>query len=355
MTKNINTGNNAQGLSAMTNNATKYNMEEETMMENLTKNNATEAETMNDTVALDVIPSSDLAELIPEDERAVTAMDIPKENKIEVVASIEPLADLMSEIPEAERGEAEKPPVELAEARKYGYLSPVSDMRGFKFSTGHIIYAKLRTEPKTRQRVIWCRQQYSNGEFSEAMSINQSDLIIAARSAFMADKISDKSLRNSVGKFLKAVRSDYYGKLLYLNEGIDPLEILNMLIIHYNEIPAEYQASLILERPEKLYPKILQIIKEKGLDIVDEHKSYYTLYSEQIDTLAEELNTERKKLLTKLREYRFLYIPDSSEGYQANVRFTPDGEFTKTSHTEWCYCILKLDYLIKRRLQKPEN
>jgi len=184
------------------------------------------------------------------------------------------------------------------------------------------------------------------------MTINQSDLFIAAEYAFNADRIPDTALRNSVGKFLKAMRSDYYGKLLYPSERVEPLKILNMFVKQYMDIPIENEISTILEQPEKLYPKILQIIKQKHLDIVDEHEAYYTLYGQQIDTLAEELNTEKKNLLKKLKEYRLLYLTDSTEGYQACVRFKPGGEFFPESHTERCYCILKLDYLIKRRLQK---
>lgn len=355
MKKNV--GNIMRKISAALNNnkAKNNDMEEDTMMENLTKNNATEAETMNDTGVLDVIPSSDLAELIPENERAVTEMDILKENKIEVIASIEPSADPTSEIPEAERGEVEKPPVELAEAREYGYLSPVSDMKGFITSTGHTIYAKIRTDPKTRQQVIWCRQQYSNGTFSKEMVINQSDLFIAAEYAFSADKIPDTALRNSVGKFLKAVRSDYYGKLLCPSERVEPLKILNMLVNKYMELPIEENVSSILEQPERLYQQVIKIIKDKHLDIVDEHESYYTLYKEQIEELAREIGTSKNKLLETMKSYRFLYRTDSSDGYQACVRFKPYGEFFPTSHTQWCYCIFKLDYLAKRKKQKEEN
>jgi len=137
MTRKINIGNNAQRLSSITNNATKNNnMEEDTMMDNLTKNNNTGAETMNVTEALEAILSNDLAEMIPENEKAVTAMDPVEENKIVVASSIEPLEDLASEIPEDEREEVAAPPAELAETIKYGYLSPVSNMRGFILDTG---------------------------------------------------------------------------------------------------------------------------------------------------------------------------------------------------------------------------
>ena len=76
---------------------------------------------------------------------------------------------------------------------------------------------------------------------------------------------------------------------------------------------------------------------------------------DHIDTLAEDLNIKKNELLKKLKEYRFLYLTDSSEGYQTCIRFKPCGEFFPKTYTQWCYCILKLDYLAKKRLQRTNK
>lgn len=337
------------------------NMEATVMMDNTTKNNDMEAETMtnennrnmDNTGALDAMTYGNLAEMIPEDEQAVTEMSLAEENKIVVVGSIEPLPDLTSEIPEAERAEAEKPLIELAEAAEYGFFTPVAGMRGFITSTGHIIFAKICTEPAGQ--VIRYRQQYSNGRFSAEMTVEQADLAFAATYHFLPNKIANTKLRNHVDDFIMKVSLDYYGKLLYPKEGLDVPAILDMLVTKYEELPAEENVPSILEQPEKLYKKVIQVIKDKQLDIIDEHEAYYTLDKNQIDILANELGTSKNKLLKKMKEYRFLYLMDSSEGYQSYIRFKPYGEFIKKSYVEWCYCILKLDYLTKKYSQKTKK
>lgn len=335
--------NNNKTNTVITTNINEKNNKETTMKKNNMEN-------MDSTVELGAIPFDNLEEIIPANELAVTEEALIEENKVVVVDSIEPSADMISEIPKDEREQTEASPVELAEIAKCGWFTPVLDMRGLITNTGHTFYAKICREPKTGQVIKYC-QQYKNGTFSEIMIINKADLLIAATYHFISTKIPDTMIKSRVSKFILKTTEDYYGRLLYPREGLDIVSILNMLLSEYENLPVYDEVSL-LEQPEKLYKKIIRIIIDRSLNLVDEHEAYYTLHKDQMEQLAQELNITRNKLLKKLKEYHFLYLTESSDGYQTCVRFKPCGGFFTTSHTEWCYCILKLDYLAKRRMQK---
>ncbi|MCM1259050.1 MAG: hypothetical protein NC307_14535 [Roseburia sp.] len=332
------------------------------MTDNLTKNNNAEADTMangnnktlDNTMALDGIPFGDLMEMIPEDERAVTGADPIEGIRIVVVDSVAPLDDLMSEIPEEERACEEESPVGLSEVTSYGFFTPAVGMRCFTTNTGHRLYAKISTDPKAGQ-VIRYRQQYADGRFSDEMTLSQADLVLAATYRFTSDRIADTTLRNVVGKFIVEASRDYYGRLLYPREGLEITAILNMLVNKFGELPIEKNMLPLLEQPRELYGAIIQTIRDKRLDVLDEKTSYYTLDREQMETLAAELGTTRIKLCNRMREYHFLYLTDCSKGYQSNIRFKPYGEFFPNPHSQWMYCILKLDVLMKRRMQKQEK
>ena len=359
MNNNINVENNNTEANTMMNKTTENNnMEANTMMNKTTENNNMEAETMENNNNMDgvgtlgVVPFDDLAETIPQNEQAVMEGN-NEQSKIEVVDIIEPLEDAMSEIPQDEREGIEEPPVELADITECGLFTPTFGMKGFITDTGHIFWGKLLTEPKTGCNLIY-HQQYKDGTFSPQMRINKADLMLAAGYRFVPEKITNRALRADVDKFIIETTKDYYNKLLYLNEGLDMVSILKLFTSEFAKLPFENKLPL-LEQPKKLYSKVIQIIKDRHLDTVDEHEAYYTLDKNHIDTLAEDLNIKKNELLKKLKEYRFLYLTDSSEGYQTCIRFKAYGEFFPKAYTQWCYCILKLDYLAKKRLQRTNK
>ena len=359
MNNNINVENNNMEANTMMNKtAENNNMEANTMMNKTTENNNMEAETMENNNNMDgvgtlgVVPFDDLAETIPQNEQAVMEGN-NEQSKIEVVDIIEPLEDAMSEIPQDEREGIEEPPVELADITECGLFTPTFGMKGFITDTGHIFWGKLLTEPKTGCNLIY-HQQYKDGTFSPQMRINKADLMLAAGYRFVPEKITNRALRADVDKFIIETTKDYYNKLLYLNEGLDMVSILKLFTSEFAKLPFENKLPL-LEQPKKLYSKVIQIIKDRHLDTVDEHEAYYTLDKNHIDTLAEDLNIKKNELLKKLKEYRFLYLTDSSEGYQTCIRFKAYGEFFPKAYTQWCYCILKLDYLAKKRLQRTNK
>lgn len=359
MNNNINVeNNNTEANTMMNKTAENNNMEANTMMNKTTENNNMEAETMENNNNMDgvgtlgVVPFDDLAETIPQNEQAVMEGN-NEQSEIEVVDIIEPLEDAMSEIPQDEREGIEEPPVELADITECGLFTPTFGMKGFITDTGHIFWGKLLTEPKTGCNLIY-HQQYKDGTFSPQMRINKADLMLAAGYRFVPEKITNRALRADVDKFIIETTKDYYNKLLYLNEGLDMVSILKLFTSEFAKLPFENKLPL-LEQPKKLYSKVIQIIKDRHLDTVDEHEAYYTLDKNHIDTLAEDLNIKKNELLKKLKEYRFLYLTDSSEGYQTCIRFKAYGEFFPKAYTQWCYCILKLDYLAKKRLQRTNK
>ena len=334
------------------------NAEANTMMNKTAENNNTKAETMENNNNMDgvgtlgVVPFDDFAKIIPQNEQAVMEGN-NEQFKIEVVDIIEPLEDAMSEIPQDEREGIEEPPVELADITECGFFTPTYGMKGFITDTGHIFWGKLLAEPKTGCNIIY-HQQYKDRTFSPQMRINKADLMLAAGCRFVPENMTNRALRADVDKFIIETTKDYYNKLLYLNEGLDMVSILKLFTSEFAKLPFENKLPL-LEQPKKLYSKVIQIIKDRHLDTVDEHEAYYTLDKNHIDTLAEDLNIKKNELLKKLKEYRFLYLTDSSEGYQTCIRFKPCGEFFPKTYTQWCYCILKLDYLAKKRLQRTNK
>ena len=80
-------------------------------------------------------------------------------------------------------------------------------------------------------------------------------------------------------------------------------------------------------------------------DLLCGHKAYYPLDNEGIMLLVEELDMKKSELLKKLKQYNFLYLTESSVGYQSTVRITVEFEGEIDTRTEWRYCLLRLGYL----------
>lgn len=292
-----------------------------------------------------------LSEIIPKDEQGLTDMDIINGHKITAQELVEPCGDIVSEIPDDERAVTKKPTVDMTAIEKCGCFAPTHGMKGFITSTNHIFYAKIYRDAKGKQSILYC-QQYRNKEFSGIMKISQADLMIAAECSFIPKRISEATLKNKVNRFITEAKEDYYNKTAFPKEALNILSILNLLIDVYDKLPVDY-ITQILNNPSKLYQKVVEVIETKWPKIFDDHKAYYALPRDYMETLAEELNLKTSQLSKKLAEYRFLYLTESSDGYQTCVRYNSSSheEFFSKSHTEWCYCILKLGYLAKKKMQ----
>ena len=343
------TTNNNAGVSA--NNITENrNTEPSSMMNNATDNN------VDISVLSDLEQLESLAELIAEEEQAVTGVSSQEDQKMIVVETLSPSGDVTSEIPEEERGTTEEEfPVEMEEASKCGCFYPTLGMTGFVTNTGHKIHARIYMDSK-RSRIIEYCQEYNDGSCSAKMKIKQADLLMAASYCFDVQKTKNAKLKSLINNFIMEVSRDYFNKIAFPSEAMNIPEILNLMLHQYNNIHVESETGMSkLDQPDKLYPAVIGLIKKNHFDIGNEHAAYYTLEREQIDTLAGDLNVKPTELLKKLKAYRFLYLTESSEGYQTCVRFKAGGEFFPKPYTQWCYCVLKLDYLAKRKMQKANE
>lgn len=289
----------------------------------------------------------DITKLIPDEERAVT-VQAQEGIHVEIQSVIEPIGDMSGQVLAEERAEAGQLPAELAAASACGCFNPVLGFKGFKLSCGGAIFAKVCTSPKSG-RFVEFRQMYLNGAYSGKMQIKQSHLFEAYIGSFGMKKTGDAVLDKRIRKFVLEVREDYFSKLEYPAESIDVVCILATLMTVYRELPKEDGGATILENPQKFYAAVIKTIEQKMPMLMDGHRSYYTLFNDDIRALADALDVKRTQLLKKLKEYKFLYLTESSEGYQTCVRFKPDGEFINTYSSEWCYCILKLGYLAERK------
>lgn len=190
MSRNINMENNMQEVDATMNGAEKNNnVEAETMANEINKNEEGKvmeasfketADTIMDN-ALAAAISSDIDEIIPAEERGVSEKKHSKNIvPLTVVEIIEPLGNIIPEIPENERAEVTKEDyIDLKESIKHGFFDPVRGMRGFKTNTGHLFYARIFTDSKGNRWIEYC-QQYSDDSYSAKMNVKQADLIAGA-------------------------------------------------------------------------------------------------------------------------------------------------------------------------------
>ncbi len=299
---------------------------------------------------------SNISEIIPEEEAAVSeAKPMEAIKQFSVVDTIMPCESVVMQIPENEREEIdEETRIDLKESTKYGCFSPTVGMMGFKVNTGQVFFARILTDSKGSRWIEYC-QQYKDGSCCAKMKVKQADLVIATMyliNEMKEEKQPSKFLpKNTVNKIIMNARNDYYNKAVFPQECVCIEQIFLLLLNVYKSLPTENTVLESYEYPEKLYADVMAAIKKdpayaKG----NEHKAYYALTSDYIDKIAGELGMKRDLLLKKLKEYKFLYLTDSSKGYQTCVRFTAgksglQQEFLPKSYTQWSYCIWKLEYL----------
>lgn len=282
--------------------------------------------------------SIDYASMVPEDEKALS--DRPTVSEIEDMH-----LDYASMVPENERAETEKDELgSLLKEIESEVFSPVKNMKGFQTDTGYRIYARICENSKD-ERLVEYVQQYSDGTFSEKMSMLQSDLFIAAAYRFISKDIPEPKLKNKVSTFMVNTLRDYTGKITRPGEQMDIIQILNIIIQNYQKLPCDQETKT--NTPIQLYKTVIKHIMEIGMGLLDEHETYYTIFDEQMEEIAQKMGMKRLDLLRKLNDYGFLYLQGSSEGYQIKVRFQPDDEFFRSPHAEWCYGIYKPEFLAK--------
>lgn len=363
MTNTINIKNNVQEAQDMNNN-TIINKETETMTSKNNRNTGAASSTTgikgksatiwNNMASGNMF--SNLDKIIPEEETAVSeAKPLEIIEQLNVVETLIPWGSVALQIPENEREEIdEETHIDLRESMKYGCFSPAVGMMGFKVNTGHVFYARILTDSKGSRWIEYC-QQYKDKSYSAKMKVKQADLVIATM--YLVNEMKEKKdpskflPKSTVNKIIMNARNDYYNKAVFPQECVCIEQIFLLLLSVYKSLPTENAVLEAYDCPERFYADVMTAIKkEPAYANGNEHKAYYALSSEYIDKIAGELGMKRDLLLKKLKEYKFLYLTDSSKGYQTCVRF-PAGkseleqEFFPKSYTQWSYCILKLEYL----------
>lgn len=247
--------------------------------------------------------------------------------------------DFASMVPEEERAiDIEDDAEDYRKLREMDYFSPVRDMVNIRKVFNDRLYAQIYVD-SNKMRYIRCCQKYADGTFSPIIQLPQSGMRMAARYHFSSKNIQEPMLRSRVAQFVMNAYDEYYGKFP-LDEELDIVEILNVLYSVMPKLPVNAEIPSELSA-EDLYRSILQHIGDIQAWALYTHKSYYILDNEGIVKLAREMGMPKIDLLKQLKKYGFLYTQKSSEGYQANARFTaPDG----TSFTERVYCIFKLKF-----------
>lgn len=333
-------------------NSTDIKEKEATTMNNKT-NNAKETNGMiKENTLFGPTPDTEILNLIPKDEQAVDT----KNNTFHEISDVH--RDLIAEIPDDEREDiSESVVTNIDLIREQGGFSTVQGMQGFVSDHGAIFYACIHEDSNHNKFIEYC-QQYQNGKISAKMSIPYADLILAANYNFNSKAISETSIRNDVAKFLLRISKDYCNKLDYPRECLNITNLLMTIINNFSTLPMISDVSKY-ENPEILYNETVRNIKKLGPALIDEHKAYYTLDRDQIDAVADGMGMKRDELLKMLKESHMLYLAPSSNGYQTCVRFKANKglseEFLGESHTEWCYCVLKMEYLAEQRKMKSRK
>lgn len=288
------------------------------------------------------------SELVPEDEREVTEeISLPDEQPIEVtlVASPEGM------VPINERAIAEDICMEKFEdARAAGFFSAAVGMAQITNRLNGVIHAAVHVDAKGERTVQFC-ERYPDGRFSPKVTVKQSILLLASINNFAPDAIPASGLKKKISKFVADTAESYLGT--YSDDGIplNPIEILKALASARNSLPVVQDGIEVLPA-EKLYIQIETIMRSWIYNPLTEPKgpkSYAILADFQIESLAKSLGMKENALLRLLKEYHFLYLTESSVGYQTRVRFGKDENGKDV--LDWCYCLFKTDYIGERAKQ----
>ena len=292
------------------------------------------------------IVQSGLTALVPENEQAVDGEVVCAEKEIRLNV-VNPYASILSA--EDLAVEPMENLSELAEADKKGFFSPVIGMARLTNTLGGRYFAQICIDEKGYRRIEIC-QEYETGGFSPKIIIKQSDFLRAATYNFGEAAIPHKKLKNAVENFMLKLSSECLDKF---DETMtfDVMQIMSALKKCYRNLPVHNDFCEI-QSPSEFYRSIMDVIRETGwMDndvMLYGHKAYYPFKGEDIQFIAEKLDMKKKEFLEKLVEHNFLYLTESSKGYQTNVRLTSEEEDGPETYTKWRYCLLRLEYLASK-------
>lgn len=225
-----------------------------------------------------------------------------------------------------------------ARLRELDYFSPVRGMANIRQVFDDKLFAQIYVDEKSMRFVEFC-QKNNDGTYSPMIRLPQAGMRMAAQYHFTSKGIAEPAIRSRVAAFIVGACDEYYGKSPF-EEEMDIAQILNVLYRVMPKLPIKPEVPM-KQGPEEFYRRVLRNIGDLQTMILFPHESYYMFDEDGIEKLAYRMDMKRLELLRQLKKYDFLYLTDSSDGYQTNARFTDkDGK----SFTQWVYCIFKLQF-----------
>lgn len=198
---------------------------------------------------------------------------------------------------------------------------------------GQTIYAYIEEDEEANRKICFC-QQYGNGMFSRTLTISQADVV----TIIMAGDASDIFAQSQAKKICVNFRLKYGGSFCGTRaEFMSIRDIAEMIAGELQNIPVYRDDLTEVERVE-FYQRLIRIIKGMTSQMLNDHRAYYPLSTEDLEYIARNLSMTKVKLLKSLKKYDFLYLSSSSKGYQTNVRLNGTG---KESFTTWRYCVIR--------------
>lgn len=304
---------------------------------------------------------NNLAELVPEDERAVDEVEFcPMVGNIRDVLK----ASVSEEDKAIEGGECgDKLAAEIAQAEKLGCFSAANGMAQITNVFDGRLFASVQVDKEGNRNITFC-EMYESGEFSPKMQITQANLIMLNNYKVNPNSISDPTDRAMIRKVNRNLIIDYCNKFngnipLNIDEIVKVLALVRTSLPAYKEIPYD-------ETRQGFYEKVVSCLVDnvmiKANKWVFSHKSYYALEDELLRELSRDLGMKSDKLLEKLKKHRLLYLTKSSTRYKTKVRVdcnkydSPKEEQMygyPGPRTDWLYCIYKLP--VQNLVQDPEE
>lgn len=344
MKKNV--GNIMRKISAALNNnkAKNNDMEEDTMMENLTtKNNDAGAGTMTNensrnmdgTRAMEAVPSGNPVGAIPEDGQAVTGSPcectslMVQENTLpqkeeNPATGITATTEFAGDMDGHDRAVETKVPYD----RKCTALN--KEVRRITDGRSRVLCAWV-SEDENNNKHITVVQQYRDGTYSPEIKIKRSDIVMASMAV-------DDEIQKRTKKFLIKTWEEYYNKF---NGQPDELmkmqDIVGMLGSELGNLPVYEDGLAEVERLE-FHKKVLESARSLTTQAFNDHDAYYPLSGEDIVDVARDLGLDKMGLLKRLQKYNLLYTTPSTRGLQTNVRITQSGS---ESYVARRYCVFR--------------
>lgn len=287
--------------------------------------------------------------IIPAFDTALTTNGlVPEEQALDGVKAplvvYNPLAEILTDM-DLEAEAEDYLSAEYAEAKRRGFFSPLIGMARLPNIDGEY-YAQICLDEKQRKRIEFC-QRYETGEVSPKIEIRQSDFIRALQCRFGEEIPSDKRTQKAVEDFKFNLSSECLDKFDGMMS-FDVVNILQAIASCYRELPIHRDINK--EDPADFYRRIMDLLGQKSeydddSGVLYGHTGYYPFTYSDMKWIADSLEMTVNALLRKLKGYHFLYLTDSSVGYQTNVRLKTLQEGEYITYTQRRYCLLRLKSL----------